>query len=442
MTHHVDRRSFLGTLLATSTAATLRAAEPNSDSSKSEMLAAARQNDTIYRAREIAADILNPSPKELEHGMELHANSLVFDTYGFAPRAALDGDALREAAEAGASQMELQDLRESMTMTRYVTDANERAEFVQAWHASGVTCIFQNAGEEGQAPLTLLKRLSRFTYATDMMRDFMAKAATPDDIVSAKEQGRRCLYLTGNGVPLTQQWVSVEDELRYLTVFFQLGIRMMHLTYQRRNMIGDGCAESSNAGLSDFGRTVVAAMNKVGVIVDIAHSGWRTSLEAAQASDRPMVASHSTCTALHHHIRSKPDEVIKAIANSGGLIGICCIPRFLGGSGDIAALLDHVDHVVKTFGINHVGIGTDVSYTSRNSAIENKKIPRRPKSRPDWRSLWPPDPFKETAEGKQSIAWTNWPMFTVGLVQRGYSDDDIQKIIGGNMLRVARAALG
>lgn len=441
MTINLDRRSFIGSLLASSTAAAFDATAPGETSSKVEMLAAARQNEVIYRAREIATDVLQPSPKDLEHGLELHANSLVFDTYGFAPRAAVDGDAIRRAAEDGASKMELQDLRESMSMTRYVTDAAERAEFVQAWQASGVTCIFQNAGEEGQAPLTLIKRLARFTYATDMMRDFLTKAATPEDIVAAKAQGRRCLYLTGNGVPLTQQWVSVEDELRYLQVFFQLGIRMMHLTYQRRNMIGDGCAESSNAGLSDFGRTVVGAMNKIGVIVDIAHSGWRTSLEAAETSERPMVASHSTCTALHHHIRSKPDEVIKAIAESDGLIGICCIPRFLGGSGDIAALLDHVDHVVKKFGIDHVGIGTDVAYTSRNAAAENKKIPKRPKSRPDWRSLWPADPFKETPEGRQSIAWTNWPMFTVGLVQRGYSDDDIQKIIGGNMLRVARAAL-
>lgn len=441
MTQHLDRRSFLGSVLATSTTAALHGADQARTASTAEMLAAARQNDTIHRAREIALDILKPSAKELEHGLELHANSLVFDTYGFAPRAALDGDALREAAEAGASDIELQDLREEMTMTRFVTNDAERAEFIQAWQASGVTCIFQNAGEESQAPLTLLKRLARFTYATDLLRDFMAKAATPDDIVAAKEQGRRCLYLTGNGVPLTQQWVSVEDELRYLSVFFQLGIRMMHLTYQRRNMIGDGCGESSNAGLSDFGRSVVAEMNKVGVIVDIAHSGWRTSLEAAQLSQRPMVASHSTCTALHHHIRSKPDEVIKAIADSGGLIGICCIPRFLGGSGDITALLDHIDHVVKTFGIDHVGIGTDVSYTSRNYATESKKIPRRGKSRADWRSLWPPDPFKETPEGQQSIAWTNWPLFSVGLVQRGYSDVDIQQIVGGNMLRVARAAL-
>jgi len=427
-------------MLAASAASVLARAEEDA-SSKNALLAAARQNETIHRAREIALDILQPTPKQLDHGLELHANSLVFDTYGFAPRAAVNGDKLREAVESGASDLEYQDLREEMTMTRYVSDPRERAEFMQAWEASGVTCIFQNAGEESQAPLTLIKRLARFTYATDMMRDVVAKAVVPDDIVKAKDGGRRCLYLTGNGVPLTQQWISVEDELRYIRIFFQLGIRMMHLTYQRRNMIGDGCAEPSNAGLSDFGRSVVAEMNRVGVIVDIAHSGWRTSLEAAQQSERPMVASHTTCTALHRHIRSKPDDVIRAIADSGGLVGMCCIPRFLGGPGDISALLDHIDHVVKKFGVEHVGIGTDVAYSSRNSAAENKKIPSRRKSRTAWRSLWPPDTFKETAEARQSVAWTNWPLFTVGLVQRGYSDEDIQKIIGGNILRVAAAAL-
>src|SRR5690606_1848362 len=119
------------------------------------------------------------------------------------------------------------------------------------------------------------------------LRSEVSKAATPDDVVTAKSQGKRCLYLTGNGVPLTQQWISVPDELRYLRIFFQLGIRMMHLTYQRRNMIGDGCAETANAGLSDFGRHVIAEMNRIGIIVDCAHSGWQTSLEAAKTSQRP-----------------------------------------------------------------------------------------------------------------------------------------------------------
>ena len=401
-------------------------------------------NPEIQKYRDAALAVLKPSAKDLEHGLELHAQSIVFDSYGFSPRNAVDGAALKQAAMAGASDMELKDMRESMTMTRCVTDAAERAEFEAAWKASGVTCIFQNAGEESQAPLTLIKRLANFTYTTDMLRDFVSKAVTPDDIEAAKRAGRRCLYLTGNGVPLTQQWQSIPDELRYLKVFYQLGIRMMHLTYQRRNMIGDGCAEKANAGLSDFGRAAVKEMNRVGVIPDCAHSGWQTSLEAAQISEKPCVASHSVAGEIYPHIRSKPDEVIKAIADSGGFIGICCISRFLRGSGDLSALLDHVDYVAKKFGVEHVAIGTDIAYTSRNYREEMKNASvanLRGRKRTPFRSLWPKDDFVTTTEMTHSLAWTNWPLYTVGLVQRGYSDDDIRKIIGGNVMRVARESM-
>lgn len=402
-----------------------------------------RLNPAIQHAREVALGILKPTPKELERGLRLHAESLVFDSYGFSPRAAVDGDALAAAVEAGASDIELSDLREEMTMTRYVTDPVEEQEYRAAWRASGVTCVFQNAGEEGQDPLRLIKRLARFTYATDLLRGFVAKAAVPGDIEEAKRQGRHCLYFTGNGVPLTQQWVSIPDELRYLSVFYQLGIRMMHLTYQRRNMIGDGCGEKSDAGLSDFGRAVVAEMNRVGVIPDCAHSGWQTSLEAAQSSAKPVVASHTVCAALdgRPHVRSKPDNVIRAIADTGGYIGICCIPRFLRGTGDLAMLLNHVDHVVKNFGIDHVAIGTDVAYSSQNSAAESKKVPRLPRRREEFRMLWPADDFRTTSAMNDSVAWTNWPLYTVGLVQRGYSDEEIRKIIGGNVMRVARETM-
>lgn len=397
----------------------------------------------IQQAREVALNLLKPSAKELERGLRLHAESLVFDTYGFSPRAAVDGEALAAAVEAGASDIELKDLREEMTMTRYVADPVEEQEYREAWRASGVTCIFQNAGEEGQDPLRLLKRLARFTFVTDLLRGFVSKAATPDDIEEAKRAGRHCLYFTGNGVPLTQQWVSVPDELRYLRVFFQLGIRMMHLTYQRRNMIGDGCGEPSDAGLSDFGRAVIAEMNRVGVIPDCAHSGWQTSLESAQQSSLPVVASHTTCAALDSrpHVRSKPDEVIRAIADTGGYIGICCIPRFLRGSGDIQMLLNHIDHVTQKFGVEHVGIGTDIAYASQNSAAENRKVPRTARKREEFRMLWPADDFRTTGTMTDSLAWTNWPLFAVGLVQRGYRDDEIRQILGGNAMRVARETM-
>ena len=438
-----NRRDFLAALSALS--ATLAwdsssTAQESSDLSPVSALTA-RLNPKIAAARQTALRILKPSEKELDRGLRLHAESIVFDSYGFSPRAAVDGDALAAAAQAGASTIELKDLREEMTMTRVATDPVEGQEFRDAWRASGVTCIFQNAGEEGQDPMRLIKRLARFTFVTDRMRGFVSKAAVPDDVAIAKKEGRHCLYLTGNGVPLTQQWVSVPDELRYVRVFYQLGIRMMHLTYQRRNMIGDGCGEKSDAGLSDFGRAAIAEMNNIGIIPDCAHSGWRTSREAAQVSQRPVVASHSVCGQIYPHIRSKPDDVIRAIADSGGYIGICCIPRFLRGRGDISVLLDHIDHVIRKFGADHVAIGTDVAYQSQNASRQRAKVPKRPKRRTEFRSLWPADDYKTTQQATDSIAWTNWPLFTVGLVQRGHSDQVIRKVIGENVMRVARESI-
>jgi membrane dipeptidase len=421
------------------------AAEPARQAEKEDLERVAAKiaaNETIQRARQAALGILKPKPKDLEHGIALHSQSLVFDGYAFAPTAAVDGAALAKAMEEGASDIELQDLTETMSMTRHVSDPAEREEYELAWQAAGVTCIFQNAGEECQDPLRLLKRLARFTYVTDMLRDFVGRAVTPDDVVAAKKVGKRCLYLTGNGIPLTQHWVSVEDELRQVPIFFQLGIRMMHLTYNRRNMLGDGCAEPANGGLSDFGRHTIAALNRAGVIVDVAHSGWQTSLEAARCSTKPVVASHTAAAGLHKHMRGKPDEVLKALADSGGYAGICCIPSFLGGQHDIAAFLDHIDHVVRKVGVDHVAIGTDIAYRSRNDASERRKLPKAGRKRNRFAYFWPAGALLGgTTAGRESLAWTNWPLFTVGLVQRGYKDADIQKILGGNVLRVARAAL-
>ncbi len=393
-------------------------------------------NEKMAAAWQSALDILKPSARALERGLALHRESVVFDTYGFMPRAAVDGEIIARAVEGGASELEINDLREDHSMTRFVKNEREKAEFERAWKASGVTCVFQNAGEESNSVKVLLKRLARFTYATDSLPNIVGKAVRTSQVMEAHQEGKQMLYFSGNGVPMPLDLISLEDELRYIIIFYQLGIRMMHLTYNRRNLIGDGCGEETDAGLSDFGRAVVREMNRVGVLVDVAHSGWQTGLDAAKLSDKPVVASHTTVAEIHHHIRSKPDHLIRAIADTGGYIGICCIPRFLGGSGDIAALLRHIDYVVKKFGPDYVGIGTDVSYISSYASEENRKIPSYRRSRTRWEALWPDDPFKTTAKMTQSIAWTNWPLFTVGMVQLGYSDDTIRKILGGNAMRV------
>jgi membrane dipeptidase len=212
---------------------------------------------------------------------------------------------------------------------------------------------------------------------------------------------------------------------------------MMHLTYNRRNMLGDGCGEAADGGVSDLGRAAIAEMNRTGVIVDVAHSGWRTSLEAAKASSRPMVASHTAAAAVNKHIRCKPDEVIRAIADTGGYVGVCCIPAFLGGG--IPAFLDHIDYLVRKFGADRVAIGTDVAHTAP-ARPGGPPIPPR-KQRTRFEALWPKGSLDGATDPGRTLAWTNWPLFTVGLVQRGLTDEDIRKILGGNVLRVARDAL-
>ena len=398
---------------------------------------------SIRAARDVALGILKPSERDLQHGLELHRDSVVVESYGLGVMGPVDAKAMAAGIEAGASPLELQDIAGDSATTGWLRTPELKAEYEAAWDASGVTCTFQNAGEEGNDPAVLIKRLARHTHMTDMQPDFMMRAIRPDDVPLVKASGKHCVYLTGNGVPLPQDWVSVPEELRYIRVFHQLGCRMMHLTYNRRNMIGDGCTEPANAGLSDFGREVVREMNRAGVIVDIAHSGWQTGFEAADVSEKPIVISHAAAWSVNEHARSKSDELIRAVVEKGGTMGITNVPPFLGRTGDIAALLDHIDHVAKTFGVEAVTIGTDRPYQSLLADAAWEQVPSRGRSRTRWEALWSPDDPLFGPEWKQesmvqSLLWTNWPLFTVGLVQRGYSDDDIRKIVGGNILRVAR----
>lgn len=441
---HMNRRSFLGVSAGAAVAPIIARNLYAADSAVENPKVAAADpivgSPKITADRKAAMDLLKPSQMQLKRGLELHAQSVVVDTYGFGPGAAIDNSVLAKIIESGASDQEINDAREDMAMTRFVTDSAERREYEGAWSAAGVTCIGRNAGEESNDALRLMKRLARWTYVTDRLEKF-PKAVTADDIVAAKKAGKHAILLTTNGVPLVQQWLNTRDELRFIRVFAQMGVRMMHLTYNRQNPLGTGCGEEVDGGLTDFGRMAVLELNRQGVLADVAHSSQKTSFDAAKVSQKPVIASHTAAMGLHRHIRGKTDEVIRAIADTGGLIGICCINGFLGRTNDINAFLDHIDYVAKKFGVDYVGIGTDVGYRSPLKPSE-VRLPSRPLQRVRWEALWPPGSYgtgTKDPRAAASLAWTNWPLFTVGLVQRGYKDADIQKIIGGNMLRVLKS---
>ena len=398
----------------------------------------------IKKCWDVALKILKPSKKELDKGLKIHKESIVIDAYGFAPTSSVDSKILKKLIEEGASEIEIQDLIEDMTMTGYLYNKKEKDIYFKAWESSGVTCIIQNAGEESNLPTILIKRLARFTLATDILKPYLRKIVNPEEIIKVKKENAHSLCFSANGVPLTNQFNSVEDELRYIKIFYQLGIRMMHLTYNRRNLIGDGCMEAKDGGLSDFGKTVVKELNRIGIIVDVAHSSQKTAIDACKVSSAPVVASHSACMSLWKHPRNKKDEVIKKIADTGGYIGICCIPAFLGMEGNIKSFLNHITYVVKKFGSKYVAIGTDSGYRSPYYEREMKKISEYiRKGRKKWNNFWQEkDPIFDRRwqkkEQRESLAWTNWPLFTVGLVQKGLSEKQIREILGENVIRVMK----
>ena len=388
--------------------------------------------------RNIALQMLNPSAKDLEHGLELHKNSLVFDAYGFMPLCGGRSAREEELIAAGASRDEIHYADEMHHMVEGFHDPQIRKLLKETWEYGGVDCIFQNCGEESNDVERLIKRLGNYTRTIDYCTEVYERCSFPEKLEEIRARGNKALYITTNGVPISSKFVSADENLHLVESFFNLGVRMMHLTYNRRNLMGDGCAEAANAGLSDFGRMAIAEMNRVGVIPDVAHSGQQTSLEAALCSKKPVVASHSTAGKFSTHYRAKCDEVIEAIKKTNGYIGICCYPAFLQGRKNINALIDHIDYVAKTFGVDHVAIGTDRGATlSEYVWSENM-----PKNRKIWEQYWvAPGTGDNAPDDFGSLAWTNWPLFTVGLVMRGYSDSDIQKIIGGNVMRVCKETL-
>jgi membrane dipeptidase len=400
----------------------------------------------IEQHRRLALSLLNPTPAQIDHGLQLHAHATVIDTYGFSAVAVPDVPSLLIARQQGATPTQLSRLLVQNIMTNMAIDLVQGAYFSQAWAASGVTCVNRNSGEETNVLDRLIRRLGHNTFVTDSLPATLTRATTADDIRCAKAAGKHCFLLTTNAVPLLNRLDSVESELSLIPIFRQLGVRMMHLTYNRRNLIGDGCAEPSDAGLSDLGIHTVKELNRQGIIPDLAHSSARTCLDAARHSTKPIVISHACCQALSPHCRNKSDDQLRAVADTSGFIGIAAIPAFLGGHGDIRAFLDHIDHAVKTIGADHVAIGTDVPYFPpgfQEALAQAQALPQ-----PEFKvfdSLWHTndrlfDPHWNQPTMVQSLAWTSWPIFTIGLVQRGYSDTQILKILGGNFLRVLQNA--
>jgi membrane dipeptidase len=242
------------------------------------------------------------------------------------------------------------------------------------------------------------------------------------------------IYYTQNATP-------IGDDAGRLQKLYDLGVRSVQLTYNTRNLLGDGCLERQNSGLSKFGVEVVERMNGIKMLVDLSHCGEATTLDGIATSKAPVSVSHSGCKALYDHPRNKTDATLMALADNGGVAGIYQINPYLGAKerNTLEDYLDHVDHAVKVAGIDHVGIGSDREHRTIPDTPEEKQklIDELSRLRPVTAATfrWP-----------FFIAELNHPgrMTTIaaGLARRGYKAGDVDKVLGGNFYRLFRETIG
>ena len=272
--------------------------------------------------------------------------------------------------------------------------------------------------------------------------DRMALCTRAADIERCKRDGKIGM------VPFFQNPKPIADRLADLEIFYELGLRVFQMTYNNLGFIGAGCCERNDPGLSNFGIEVVSKCNELGILLDISHCGPATSWDTLKFSKAPVVASHSGAYALARAFgRNKPDDMLKAVADTGGLAGIpffpCLVKRdpetHVVQPSTVEDVIDHIDHAVEIMGIDHVGIASDMSsHLARTLELTRDSVLRTTRLRhPEVFGVGPTDRYDPYPEGLDSHA--KMLNLSRGLHKRGYAEGDIIKILGGNWMRVYSA---
>jgi membrane dipeptidase len=251
------------------------------------------------------------------------------------------------------------------------------------------------------------------------------------DIARAKHEGKSGI------MPGLQYTGFLEADPSRIETFRRLGVRIMQLTYNNRNIFGDGCLEPGNAGLSKAGHAAVSKMNELGVAVDLSHSGYRTTSEAIAASKKPVLITHSGCASVYAHPRNKPDEIMKALANRGGYFGVYLMP-YLVASPTVPTrehVLDHLVRAINVCGADHVGIGSDGSIQAVQPTAEQKKAFDEDIARRKKLGIGAPGedryPYVPDLTGPDHME-----VIAAELKKRGQPSSVVEKVLGANFERV------
>ena len=271
--------------------------------------------------------------------------------------------------------------------------------------------------------------LRRFQDYSDVIRP----ARTADDILQAKREGKA-------GVILGWQNASpIGNDLDRLALFHAMGVRIVQITYNERNLLGNGCYERTDDGLSSFGIDAVKEMNRLGILVDLSHVGDRTTLDAIEVSDQPVAFTHANARSHFNHVRNKSDDALRLLVEKGGVVGANAFPVFLphGFQSTLDDYVDAIDDLVERVGIDHVGIGTDFTQDQPQAFFDWLFAQQGTKYRPIAADY--PDPMIHPRDIETPDKFSN---ISKALLSRGYKSEDVVKILGSNWLRLFKQVWG
>ena len=233
-----------------------------------------------------------------------------------------------------------------------------------------------------------------------------------------------------------QNSLPLEQSIELVDVYHALGVRVIQMTYNVRNFVGDGCLEPNDAGLSAYGRRLIKAMNRAGIAIDCSHTGIQTTLDAMDVSEQPVVFSHNLAKAICDSPRNLTDEQIKRVAEMGGVIGINGFPPFVAKKRrpTLDDLLKHVDYIADLVGIDHLGIGIDFEYIGDSMQEASMAHYDYFVKTGQWDpSDYPPPPYYYP-QGLDDPRC--FPNVTKALLERGFNEEETRGVLGGNFMRV------
>jgi membrane dipeptidase len=291
-------------------------------------------------------------------------------------------------------------------------------DLLDRWRSAGVNYLSINVGYDPVPWSTTIRAIADYTRGIEARSD-MVLCSTLSQVLAAWHAGQMALTFDIEGMG------SLNGDVSMVELYYRLGVRQMLIAYNLNNDAGGGCHDEDR-GLTDFGRAVVREMNRVGMVVDCAHSGIKSGLEAMKLSTKPCIFSHANARALHDHERNITDEQIKAVAATGGVVGVNGLNLFLGdGAAKVESMVAHIDHMAKLVGAEHVGIGLDYD-PSTGDALDDATSAK----------YWPARQYPSSIK-EDYLSPSVLPQVSEQLRSLGYKESSIRAIMSENFMRVA-----